>query len=272
MLDSFCEMNYAVAIWNYCWNPAGIEDWILEFADGGFDTISLNPGQFTGCSVADVSRVGGILQRRGLGATVHGTCAMGEENMKLMIAGLGDTLRVFTMDPSKGEDSRGLLHNASKAAAALACVQDLTAGTDVLLGIEDFPLDALAVEQFADELGDVYRHPRTGILVDVGHMHLRRTGAEYFRSMSVEDYFARLPYRIVEIHVHDNSGSRDEHGHLGMGTVPFADVAQGLRKTGFAGVSTIEIAPGFHGSTADESKPRAFESLWTWRSLLECQA
>lgn len=261
-------MKYATAIWNYCWNPAGLEGWIDEFAGFGYDTISLNPGQFAGLAPADVERVGAMLRARKLAATIHGTCDMDPQMMRVMIEGIGDCLLAFTMDSSKQEDSRGTLHNGRRIAEALSHLQKLTAGTDVLVGVEDFPLDSMALEHFSSELGDAYRHPRTGMLVDVGHMHMRMKRSAYFSGMSVRDYFARLPCRIVEVHLHDNSGERDEHGHLGMGSVRFDEVASALREIGFDGVCTIEIAPGFHGSTPEESKPRAQESLLMWRKLL----
>ena len=261
-------MRYATAIWNYCWNPGELEQWIDGFAGFGYDTISLNPGQFAGLAPAEVARVGAMLRARRLAATVHGTCDMAPDLMRAMIEGIADCLLAFTMDSSKQEDSRGVLHDGCRIAEALTRLQELTRGTDVLIGVEDFPLDSMALEHFRAELGDVYRHPRTGMLVDVGHMHLRMKRSPYFSSMAVKDYFARLPCRLVEVHIHDNAGERDEHGHLGMGTVPFAEVASALRELGFDGVCTIEIAPGFHGSTPEESKPRAKESLAQWRALV----
>lgn len=262
-------MRYAIAIWNYCWEPAGLEDWIADFAAHGYDTISLGGGQFAHLAPADVARVADTLRDGGLFATVHGTCDMDPASMRMMVEGLGDRLLCFTMDSSKQEDSRGTLHNPLRIAAALAHLQKLTEGTGTLIGVEDFPLDTMALAHFAPELGSVYEHPRTGMLVDIGHMHLRMKRSPYFSGLTVREYFERLPCRLVEVHVHDNNGERDEHGHLGMGTVPFGETAATLRDTGFDGVCTIEIAPGFHGSTPAESRPHAFESLRRWRELME---
>jgi sugar phosphate isomerase/epimerase len=87
--------------------------------------------------------------------------------------------------------------------------------------------------------------------------------------MSVADYIGRLPLPIVEVHLHDNNGQKDEHGHFGLGNIDFGEVAAALKSVGFDGVSTIEIAPSFHGSTPAESKPRARESLERWKAIWE---
>jgi sugar phosphate isomerase/epimerase len=146
--------------------------------------------------------------------------------------------------------------------------QRATAGTGVRLAIEDFPLDNAAKDFFREELGEVYGDSRTGILVDVGHLHLRRSQSRHFAALSVADYFARIPVPIVELHLHDNDGNKDQHGHFGFGTVPLGEVAQAVTGIGFDGMSTIEIAPGFHGSTPEASWDKAVASLKKWRELL----
>lgn len=62
-------------------------------------------------------------------------------------------------------------------------------------------------------------------------------------------------------------GDRDSRGHLGFGNLPFEEVAAGLKAIGFDGISTIEIAPSFHGSTPAASRPHARDSLARWRGL-----
>jgi hypothetical protein len=59
--------------------------------------------------------------------------------------------------------------------------------------------------------------------------------------------------------------SEDARGWL------FDAVAAALKVIAFDGVCTIEIAPKFHSSTPEESKPRALESLATWKRLIRSQ-
>jgi len=260
-------MCTAIAIWNYCWDAAKVVPGIHVFADLGFEAVSLNPGQFHQGGSRVLPEVGKALLERGLAATVHGRVGMAPDLMREMIDAIGESLRVFSLDSRKTEDSRGVLHDAGRIRSALEELQELTSGTDIRLAVEDFPLDREALEFFGEELGDVYRHRRTGILVDVGHMHIRMRNSDYFSEMSVEEYFRRLPLTPVEVHLHDNDGRRDQHGHFGFGDVPFGEVAAALAAIDFGGISTIEIAPGFHGSTPEDSRPEAERSLREWRRL-----
>jgi sugar phosphate isomerase/epimerase len=98
---------------------------------------------------------------------------------------------------------------------------------------------------------------------------MRRTGGGYFEGVSVAEYLQRVPLPVVEVHLHDNNGERDEHGPFGLGNVDFDEVGEALKAIDFAGVSTIEIAPSFHGSTPADSKPHARASLATWRAIWE---
>jgi len=189
--------------------------------------------------------------------------------MKTMVQAMGDRLSAFTLDSARQEDSRGVLHDAKRIVTALSCLQELTRGTDIWLAIEDFPLDSLALKHFATDLDAVYDHPRTGILIDVGHMHMRMKGSEYFGGMSVSEYFGSLPLPLVEVHLHDNNGEKDQHGHFGFGSVPFPEIVDALNDMEFDGVCTIEIMPSFHGRTPQESKGDAIQSLEYWRSLIQ---
>ncbi len=260
-------MITGIAIWNYCWKAEDLPGWINEFADHGFEAISLNAGQFTGECAEYLPPAVEALRRRNLRATVHGSASMDFQLMKTMAQAIGDRLDVFSMDSVMRKDSRGALHDAKRIKAALSYLQELTEGTRVALAIEDFPLDTPALKYFAADLGTVYEHERTGILIDVGHMHMRMTGEEYFSGMSVADYFRRLPSPLVEVHLHDNNGKRDQHAHFGFGSVPFPDIAGVLRAMRFNGVCTIEIAPTFHGRTPEESKIDAIRSLKQWQAL-----
>jgi sugar phosphate isomerase/epimerase len=93
--------------------------------------------------------------------------------------------------------------------------------------------------------------------------------SDYFRGLSVAEYFRRLPCPLVELHLHDNNGETDEHGHFGFGTIPIAEIVKALRDMEFDGICTFEVVPEFHGSTPEESKDKAVESLNTWRSLMQ---
>ena len=264
-------MKNAIAIWNYTWDAGELPAAIHEFADHGFDAISFHPRQFAGSLAQHLPAVVEVLRVRGLAATVHGSCVADRESLVSAVTAMRDHLYAVTLDSAMREDSRGRLHDAGRIAESLAFLQSLTAGTAIWLAIEDFPLDALALKHFATDLGRVYDHPRTGILIDVGHMNLRMKNSNYFSGLSVGEYFRALPCRLVEVHLHDNNGEKDQHGHFGFGNVPLAEVARSLKAIAFDGVCTIEIAPGFHGSTPPESKGKAVQSLELWRQWIHAR-
>lgn len=258
----------AIAIWNYCWNAAELPRWIEGFAESGFNAISFHPDQFAAVPERHLSEVVDLLRSLELASLVHGNVAMDPQLMERMVDAMGDTLKVFSMDSAMRQESRGVLHDAERIQAALSRLRDLTQGTDVRMAIEDFPLDLPALDFFSSELGEIYLDPRAGVLVDVGHMHMRMTGSDYFAGLSVQEYFERLPVPLVEIHLHDNNGLKDQHGHLGYGTLSVADVAIALKAIEFSGISTIEVAPSLHGRTPDHSRDDAVQSLKLWDSLM----
>lgn len=257
-------MRCATAIWNYEEPGCDLADLIDEFAGFGYDTISLGSWQL---ARLDARAVADHLCARGLQATMHCTFDTPVDDVCRMAGVLGDLLLTCTYDAVHVTDSRGTRYDLMTMLPALRRLLDATAGSAVRLGIEDFPLDQEALAFYRADLEALLASPRFGMLVDVGHMNMRLRQWPCYGGCSIAEYLARLPLRVWEVHLHDNSGGRDEHGHFGMGNVDFPAVAKGLKAIGFEGVSTIEIAPSFHGSTPRQSKPRAAESLSLWRAI-----
>lgn len=57
--------------------------------------------------------------------------------------------------------------------------------------------------------------PFLGFCLDVGHQHA-------FSRTSLAEWLDALSGRLLELHLHDNDGSRDAHLPVGMGTINFA--------------------------------------------------
>ena len=264
-------MRYGIAVWNFREDGVPLVRLVEEFADAGFDAVSFLPGQLVQCSGAEAQEVASLLRQRGLVATVHGNFQMTFADVETLVGRLGDRLVALTMDAAMTTDSCGQFYDGPKMAQLLAEVEDITDGTTVRFGVEDFPLDRLALDHYREDLGPLLDCPRYGTLIDLGHLNLRLHQSDYFRNMTPADYIRRVPLPIIEVHVHDNQGERDSHAPIGFGDVPFAEIAPALRAAGFDGLSTIEIAPSFHGSTPAQSKPKAGESLDAWRALWEGQ-
>jgi sugar phosphate isomerase/epimerase len=255
-------MRWAAAVWNYEEPGVALEDLLDEFAGFGCDTVALSSEQL---GTMDQARTAVHLRRRGLPATLHCTFETPADKVCRFAGLLGDLLLACTWDPIRVTDSRGTRYDVSEMVPLLQRV--LAATGNARIGIEDFPLDREALDFYRRDLEPLLASPRFGMLVDIGHLNLRLAEWPSLRGVSAGEYLRRLPLPVWEVHLHDNRGKHDEHGHFGMGTVDFPAVAEGLHAIRFEGVSTIEIAPSFHGSTPRESKPHLVESLVRWKEI-----
>ncbi len=74
---------------------------------------------------------------------------------------------------------------------------------------------------------------RFGFCFDTGHFNV-------FAASSLESWIDRLGSRLVEIHLHDNQGTLDEHLPVGEGTFPFARFFSILRERNLTPILTVE--------------------------------
>ena len=263
------SLRYGIAIWNFMEPGLSLPDLVAELADAGFDAVSFSSGQFPKVGPSEWEEVGALMRDRSLAATIHSSFDVPYEDLDAVMSHLGDELRTVTFDAAMRSDSRGRFYDWAKMSRMLEQVESGTRGRDVLFGVEDYPLDQAALDFYEDEISPaIRRSPRWGSLIDLGHLNMRLR-EDYYRSLTPEAYIQRVPLPIVEVHVHDNNGDADQHGYMGLGNAPFREIARGLKAAGFDGVSTIEIAPAFHGGKPSEERPLAKESLETWRRMME---
>jgi sugar phosphate isomerase/epimerase len=101
---------------------------------------------------------------------------------------------------------------------------------------------SIAVENIFEEepstllaLIESCNHPRLGHCFDVGHWNLfHAPGVE------LEDWFAVLGSHTAEVHIHDNSGTKDDHAPVGEGNIDFKHYFQLLHRYAPDAVLTIE--------------------------------
>lgn len=81
----------------------------------------------------------------------------------------------------------------------------------------------IAVENIFEEepstlvaLIEAVNHPRFGHCFDVGHWNLFSS-----TNVTLEEWFAALGSRILEAHIHDNCGLKDDHAPIGEGNIDF---------------------------------------------------
>jgi len=260
-------MRVGLCVWNLSEEETPLTEAVGEFAGHGFDAISFLPRQVTALDPDEANELVSVVESADLHVTIHGRCDLSREDIDTIVGLFDYRLHSISVDAAMTSESRGFFFDAPKMARVLSDIAAATSGSQVRFGVEDFPLDALALEHYGADLASVVENSRFGALIDVGHMNLRLTTSEYFEGKTPQDYLADVPVPVIEIHVHDNDGEADSHGHLGFGNIRFEDVVQGLKAIAFDGVSTIEIAPAFHDTTIADAKAHVKESLAKWSAL-----
>jgi len=260
-------MRYGICIWNFYAETTTLPELVHEFADMGFDAASFTTAQLRTLPRDEVQAAATAVRDRDVAVTLHGNFEIDVTEVLGFVETFASSLLTVTCDAAMTTDSRGTFHDAARMAPFLGAILDATEGTEVRVGVEDFPLDDAALDFYRADLEPLLASPRYGMLIDVGHMNMRLTDVEYFDGVGVRDYFANAPLPVVEVHLHDNDGHSDQHAYFGFGNIEFGEVAAALDEIGFDGVSTIEIAPGFFGMDREEAKPHARESLRRWREL-----
>lgn len=75
--------------------------------------------------------------------------------------------------------------------------------------------------------------PLFGHCFDAGHWRL-------FSDRSLDDWFAALAHRTIHLHLHDNTGSGDDHLPIGEGDIDFGHLFRLIRKLPHAPSMTLE--------------------------------
>lgn len=261
-------MRYAVAVWNYQEPEKPLAKLAAELADFGFDALSLSLHTLHAPDEAARRDLAAVVRDRDLAVTLHTNFDLfTEQNLTLAVELFAARLYSVTFDAAMESTSCGRFYAAARMARVLQCVAKNA--PEVRFAVEDFPLDAAASAHYRDDLASLAGCPEYGILLDLGHMHLRQGNEPYFREKSLSEHLRDVPLPVIEVHVHDNDGKSDLHQHPGTGNADLAAMAEGLKAVGFTGVSTIEVAPTHHGSTPAHSRQMLGESLKHWRRLLE---
>ena len=86
----------------------------------------------------------------------------------------------------------------------------------VKVGVENMPRFPILDAQNCDRLAKIIEGVEIGVTFDVGHLNTTTRNFDRFLELFGD--------RIVHVHLHDNSGERDEHLPIGDGTVPWRRV------------------------------------------------
>ncbi len=261
-------MRYGIASWDYPEPDVPLRQQVQWWADHGFDAISFTADQLLQLDPSHQGALCDLLAERELAVTVHNAQLVPADIARALGDLLGERLINVTMNPVMWHDSRGVLLDARKMGRLLGEIAAATRGTPLHFGIEDFPRDKLALDFFREDISGVLSNPRFGTIIDLGHMNYWLQSREYYQDVTPAAYLAGVPVPILEVHVHDNAG-KDDHGYLGFGNMDVPAVADALRRTGFDGISTIEVSPLSYGESVAHGKLQAVESLQIWRASWE---
>ena len=83
--------------------------------------------------------------------------------------------------------------------------------------------------------------PDMGILLDTGHTNVHvRSGIDP-NIRDIGSFIKGLPLDILEVHLQDNQGKKDEHKYLGYGTLDLKALLNSLKGIKYKGPLTLEI-------------------------------
>ena len=115
---------------------------------------------------------------------------------------------------------------------SFSTVLDATEQTDCMIAVENIfeeePSTLLA-------LIEAVNHPRLRHCFDVGHWNLFSAN-----NISLAEWFTLLGAHMAEVHIHDNSGIRDDHAPVGEGEIDFNQYFALLQRFAPQAVWTLE--------------------------------
>jgi sugar phosphate isomerase/epimerase len=105
----------------------------------------------------------------------------------------------------------------------------------IILCVENMlPSSGMYIEP--DEFKEIFeKFPNMKFMLDTGHANVYTD-----RNRSVK-FIEMFGSRLGHIHVHDNSGSGDEHLPIGCGNINFEEIIKTLKKVGYDDTITLEI-------------------------------
>lgn len=153
-------------------------------------------------------------------------------------------VEVLTVHP--GLDSmavRGVTDSAvARARESMRTFDAVSREYGVTMAIENMPVMPFFLGRTAEQLGEIIDGTDLGVCFDIGHANT--TG-------QIGEMMSRFRDRIVNVHIHDNHGSSDEHLTIGDGDIDFEPVLEGLR--GYRGTYIIE-SRDFDSATVSQDR------------------
>lgn len=130
------------------------------------------------------------------------------------------------------------------AKKSMAEIDEASKEYGVQVAIENMPEMYFFLGRTAEELAEIVADTNLGICFDIGHANT---------TSQIDEMVRTFGKRIVNVHIHDNDGTKDSHSTIGEGSIDFEYVLKKLKK--------------YRGNYVIES--RTFESALDSQSVLE---
>ena len=256
-------MKKGVAVWNYPGD--GLEN-AKEFVKRGFDAVSWLGMTFADMTAAQDEALADFLKTSGTAFTVHYRLPDPDDPEAIAV------YRAAIKRCAAWQEKYGLMQGLTfdfwfdreASMPHLSYAIETMRGLCTFLACEDTPLNARTGKAFRDLLKPEDRY---GILIDLGHMNIRQHGIERFEPEDYAAAIAEVPFDVLEVHLHNNKGRKDEHMYISYGNLPLAGCVAGLKRKGFDGIVTVEVIqrewPPEQGFAYAEQTRDAFFAEWS---------
>jgi sugar phosphate isomerase/epimerase len=161
-------------------------------------------------------------------------CAVQEMMQALQVASLLRAENVTLHVRSKAEVTRWSADNLVALQRALNRLMHGAAERNMTLAVENLhPLGFTGQKEDFLRLFEAFPAHLVGACIDTGHAHLGGNLVELAQVLAARAFVA---------HIHDNSAlGRDEHLFPGEGTIPWMELIDVLRASGFSGRPVLEV-------------------------------
>jgi len=229
------KLNIGIALWNL--NAKNLAEKIDKIAGWGFNCVSFLGGYFEDEFAADIAA---RIKKHGLKVTFH-LSFFGKNKERALRELDGRIERITTLlktgkikrnakcicfDPAYFYKNKTVSIDYETTIAALKKLDGKVPG--IKIGVENWILNSPAQEMRRIKTG--IGGAKSGMLLDLGHLNIAfRQGL--IKELDYLSYFKALPFKIIELHIHDNDGETDLHLPPGRGNTEFKKIFKALKES-----------------------------------------
>lgn len=121
---------------------------------------------------------------------------------------------------------------------------------EIQIGLENSPKNHSICTELKDLLKVVNSVEGLKIVFDAGHANTTK--------LNPIDYFKKVKDFVINVHIHDNDGTVDQHALIGKGNINFKDLLKECKKSNYYGPFILEMFPHENALKGKE----IFLNLW----------